>query len=121
MKAKITVYEKPTCTTCRKLAILLKEHGYDYDSVNYFIEPLDRARLEMLLNKAGLLPFEVLRKGEKLVKELGLTPETPPSEVIELILENPNILQRPIVEVGDKAVLARPIEKALELIASAKS
>jgi arsenate reductase len=56
----------------------------------------------------------VLRKGE--AKELNITAETPPDKIIRMIIENPNLLQRPIVEVGDKAVLARPVEKALDLI-----
>ena len=73
-------------------------------------------RLRDLLKKAGLSPFEVLRKGEPVAKELGLNAETPPDELIKLIVENPSLLQRPIVEVGEMAVLARPIEKALELI-----
>jgi arsenate reductase len=56
----------------------------------------------------------VLRKGE--AKELNITAEMPPDKIIRMIIENPNLLQRPIVEVGDKAVLARPVEKALDLI-----
>jgi arsenate reductase len=63
----------------------------------------------------GVTPFEVLRKGEAQAKELGLNAETPPGEIIKRMVENPALLQRPIVEVGDKAVLARPAEKALEL------
>ena len=58
----------------------------------------------------------MLRKGEPLAKELGLTTETPDDKLIEYIVEHPALLQRPIVEVGDKAVLARPAEKALEII-----
>ena len=58
----------------------------------------------------------VIRKGEAAFKELGIKPETPDDKVISLIVKNPNLLQRPIVEVGNKAVLARPIEKALELL-----
>lgn len=116
MAEKITVYEKPTCTTCRNLANLLKENGIGYEKVNYFIEPLTEGKLRELLLKANLSPFDVLRKKEPLVKELNIGDETAPDEVIKLIVENPSILQRPIVEVGDKAVLARPVEKALELI-----
>ena len=116
MAEKITVYEKPTCTTCRNLANLLKENGIGYEKVNYFIEPLTEGKLRELLSKANLSPFDVLRKKEPLVKELNIGDETAPDEVIKLIVENPSILQRPIVEVGDKAVLARPVEKALELI-----
>lgn len=117
---KITVYEKPTCTTCRKLANLLRENGVDYDKVNYFIDELSEEKLRTLLKKANLSPFEVLRKKEPIFKQLGLSPETPPDEIIKSIIENPSLLQRPIVEIGEKAVLARPVEKAIELINSAK-
>ncbi len=120
MTQKITVYEKPTCTTCRNLANLLRENGIGYEKVNYFIDALSEEELRELLKKANLTPFEVLRKKEPLFKELNLSTETPPDEIIKLIVENPGLLQRPIVEIGEKAVLARPIEKALELIISAK-
>ncbi|HEX9960955.1 MAG TPA: ArsC/Spx/MgsR family protein [Pyrinomonadaceae bacterium] len=116
MPDKITVYEKPTCTTCRKLAKFFEENGIGYEKVNYFIEPLSEEKLRDLLAKANLAPADVLRKNEPLYKELHITAETPAGEIIDLILKNPNLLQRPIVEVGDKAVLARPVEKAIELI-----
>ena len=61
-------------------------------------------------------PFELLRRGETVFKELNLSKETPDEEIINAMVEHPNLLQRPIVEVGDRAVLARPIEKALEMI-----
>lgn len=64
--------------------------------------------------KMGATPFEVLRKSE--AKELGLTADTPPGEIIKMIVENPALLQRPIVEMGDRAIMARPAEKALELV-----
>ncbi|MGC2238949.1 MAG: ArsC/Spx/MgsR family protein [Pyrinomonadaceae bacterium] len=120
MTQKITVYEKPTCTTCRNLANLFRESGIEYEKINYFIDALTEEELRELLKKANLTPFEILRKKEPLFKELNLSPETPPDEIIKLIVENPGLLQRPIVEIGEKAVLARPIEKAIELINSAK-
>lgn len=120
MAKKVTVYEKPTCTTCRNLAVLFKENGIAYDKVNYFIEPLTKDKLRDLLKKANLRPFSVLRTREPEFKESGITPETPDEEVISFIIENPSVLQRPIVEVGNRAVLARPVEKALEPINSAK-
>jgi arsenate reductase (glutaredoxin) len=116
---KIIVYEKPTCTTCRKLATLFKENGIEYAKVNYFIEPLSEERLRELLEKANLSPFDVVRKAEPVYKELKISEVESEDELIKLIVENPSILQRPIVEVGEKAVLARPVEKALELIKSA--
>lgn len=64
----------------------------------------------------GAKPFDVLRKGEAAVKSGEIASDTPADEIIASIVGNPNLLQRPIVEVGDKAVLARPIERALELL-----
>ena len=118
MPAKITVYEKPTCTTCRKLNKLFEENGVDWEKVNYFIEPFTESKLRGLLKKTGLKPYDVLRRAEAGVKERGITVDTPDKEVIAAMVEDPSIIQRPIVEVGDKAVLARPVEKALELINS---
>ena len=116
MFEKITIYEKPTWTTCRNLGQLFREYNIEATRVNYFNEIFNAEKLRDLLKKANLKPFEVLRKGEAIFKELNLTKETPDDEIIEAILAHPNLLQRPIVEVGDKAVLARPIEKALELL-----
>ena len=92
----------------------------EYERVNYFVEELTEGKLRRLLEKLGLAPFDVLRKNESVFKELKLSPETPPDEVIKLIVEHPSLLQRPIVEYGDRAVLARPIEKAIDLINSGK-
>lgn len=114
---KITVYEKPTCTTCRNLAVLLKANGIDYDKVNYFIEPLNTAQLKALLKKLAIPAFGLLRTKEKEFKELGFDENTPEAEILAAIVANPGLLNRPIVEVGNKAVIARPVDKALELLA----
>ena len=116
MPNKITVYEKPTCTTCRKLNKLFEENGVDWKKVNYFIEPFTEKKLTALLKKTGLRPYEVLRRAEPDFKGLGITAETSDKEVIAAMVKYPSIIQRPIVEVGEKAVLARPIERAIELI-----
>ena len=120
MAEKITVYEKPTWTTCRNLAQLFRENNVDFENVNYFIEPLNEEKLRGLLKKANLSPFDVVRKNELIYKELKVSEITDSGELIKIIVENPSILQRPLVEVGDRAVLARPIEKAIELINSLK-
>ena len=73
-------------------------------------------KLRGLLRKLNLSPFEVLRKKEPVYKELNITEETAPDAIIKLIIENPNLLQRPIVEFSNRAVIARPNERALELI-----
>lgn len=99
---------------------MFRENNVEYANVNYFIDELTEEKLRELLRKANLAPFEILRKKEPVFKELNLSPETPSDEIIKAIVAHPSLLQRPIVEVGDKAVLARPAEKALELIKSAK-
>lgn len=102
MSEKITVYEKPTCTTCRKLNKLFAENGVDYKKVNYFIEPLTVEKLKDLLRKSNLSAFAVVRKNEAEYKELKIADVTDENALIKLIVENPNLLQRPIVEVGKK-------------------
>ena len=84
--------------------------------MNYYIEPLSEKKLKELIRKTGLRPIDVLRKKEAEYKELNLSDETSDAELIKAMVEHPNLLQRPIVEVGEKAVLARPAEKALELL-----
>ena len=112
----IIVYEKPTCTTCRKLNKLFEENGIDWKKVNYFIEPFTEKKLSGLLKKTGLRPWDVLRRAEPDFKRAGIDKDSSDKEVIAAMVKFPAIIQRPIVEVGDKAVLARPIEKALDLI-----
>ena len=69
-----------------------------------------------MLKKTGLKPYEVLRRADPAFKALGISADTSDAEVVKAMVANPGLIQRPIVEVGDKAVLARPIEKVLELI-----
>ncbi|MEP7148030.1 MAG: ArsC/Spx/MgsR family protein [Acidobacteriota bacterium] len=83
--------------------------------MNYFNKPFTEQTLSKLIMKMGVTPFEVLRKRESQAKELGLTAETPPGDIIKYLVQYPALLQRPIVEVGDRAILARPAEKAMEL------
>jgi arsenate reductase len=114
----ITVYEKRTCTTCRKLFELLTERGIDFDRVEYHVEGLPEEKLRELLRKGGMRPADVLRRREPLVAELGIDPDDPPAddELIRLMAEHPQIVQRPIVERGDRALLARPVERVLDLL-----
>jgi arsenate reductase len=114
---ELTVYEKPTCTTCRKLAALLTERGIDFDRVNYHVEPLPEEKIRELVAKAGVPARELLRTKEPVYEELGLAGrDAPDDEVIALMAEHPQLLERPVVERGDRAVLARPVERVHELL-----
>jgi arsenate reductase len=115
--SELTVYEKPTCTTCRNLYTLLTERGIDFERVNYHVDPLPESKIRELIAKAGGSAHDVLRKKEPIYKELGLDQrEVSDDELIKLMAEHPQLLQRPIVERGDRAVLARPVERALDLL-----
>src|SRR3954454_4658343 len=114
---ELTVYEKRTCTTCKRLATLLTERGIDFERVEYHVEGLDEAEIRGLLDKAGIGPRDALRTREPLAAELGLTdPGVGDDELIARMAEHPELLQRPIVVRGDRAVLARPVERVLELL-----
>ena len=113
----LMVYEKPTCTTCRKLIKLLNEKGIGYERLNYFIDPLSREKLQELMTKMEISPRDLLRTREKKYKELGLkNPALSDEEIFEALVEHPELVQRPIIELGDRAVLGRPVERALELL-----
>jgi arsenate reductase (glutaredoxin) len=112
----LVVYEKRTCTTCRRLAELLAERGIDFERVEYHVEGLPEEKLRELLGKAGLRPIDVLRRREPLVDELGIDDAIGDDELIALMVEHPVLVQRPIVERSGRAVLARPPEKVLELL-----
>lgn len=96
---------------------LLRESGVPFEKVNYYVEPLSKKKLTELVRKMNLKPRELLRKSEAIYKELGLAEDRfTDSELIALMVEHPDLLQRPIVERGDRAVLGRPTENVKELL-----
>jgi arsenate reductase len=114
---KIIVYEKPTCTTCRKVAKAFSEQGIDFAKVNYYIEPFSKSLLKSLLKKMQMKPSDLLRKNESIYKKLKAKFEKlNEDEIINLMIKNPDLIQRPIVEKGKKAILARPPERIKEII-----
>ena len=117
MSDQITVYEKPTCTKCRQMDRFLRESGVDFSKVNYYLEPLSQKQLAELLRKMKLKPRDLLRTSEPIYRELGLgKKELSDSELIALMVEHPDLIQRPIVERGDRAVLGRPTENVKALL-----
>jgi arsenate reductase len=118
---ELTVYEKSTCTKCRDLVALLNDQGIEFDRIDYHLEPLSEPRIRELLDKAGMRPRDVLRTEEPIYAELGLAnQQVDDAELIRLMAEHPELLQRPIVERGDRAVLARPPTRVMELFDSSE-
>lgn len=114
---KIVVYQKPTCTTCRRVHALLRESGVDFELVDYFVDPIPKEKLVELLRKMQMKPRDLLRKNEEIYRTLKLaTRDLSDDEIIDLMVEHPSLIQRPIVEKGARAILARPPERLREIL-----
>ena len=115
--SQITVYQKPTCTTCHQVYAALEESGVDFNAVNYYIDPIPKAKLKELLKKMGIKAEELLRRKEPIYKELKIgEKKLSEEEIIDLMVKHPDLIQRPIVEKGARAILARPAEKLKEIL-----
>ncbi|MSQ77104.1 MAG: arsenate reductase [Nitrospiraceae bacterium] len=114
---KITIYQKPTCSTCREAIKLVEASGQPFTAINYYEQPFTKALLKGLLKKAGLSAKDVLRTKEDIYKELGLAKkQVSEDELIALMLKYPDLIQRPLVEKGEKVILARPAETVQSLL-----
>ena len=117
MRSSITIYQKPTCSTCRQTMAILKESGVDFEAINYYIDPIPKKKLKELLGKMKLSARDILRTKEPIYKELGIRERNPSeSELIDLMVQHPDLIQRPIIEKGKKAILARPAERVREIL-----
>lgn len=121
MKDKVTIYEKPTCTTCRVVKKTLTEQGLAVEAINYFEQALSAEELKSLLARAQLKPSEAIRKNENAYRELVAGKDLRDDELIVLMAAHPELIQRPLVVRGDKVVLARPVERLAELDIQPKS
>src|SRR5215471_3558544 len=114
---KIVVYQKPTCTTCRQVYAALKDSGVDFDAVDYYVEPIPKSKLIDLLKKMGMKPRQLLRTKERIYRDLELaTRDRSDDEIIDLMVTHPDLIQRPIVEKGARAILARPADRLKEIL-----
>lgn len=115
--ADITIYHKPSCTTCRQAVQLLKDSGKPYTAINYYERPFTKTQLKTLLKKAGLSPRDVLRTKEEIYQELGLgKKQLSDDELLDVMVKHPDLIQRPIVEKGNQVILARPADSITTLL-----
>jgi arsenate reductase len=113
----ITIYQKPTCTTCRQVYAALKESGVPFESVNYYLDPIPRTKLRELLRKMGIPARQLLRTKEEIYRKLRLGDrELTDDQIVDLMVEHPDLIQRPIVEKGARAILARPADRLKEIL-----
>ena len=114
---KLRIYIKPTCTTCRNVLKILSEKGADFEAINYYEKPFSKKGLTELINKLNISPKDLLRKNEKVYKDLGLSNrDLSDSEIIDLMIKHPDLIQRPIVDGKGKVILARPAEEIKKIL-----
>lgn len=111
----ITVYHNTRCSKSRSAVQLLEEKGIPFQLHLYMTDRLTAKALKELLKKLGMKPHELLRKNEAIYKELKDTVTTD-AEWVRQMIEHPELIERPIVVNGDKAVVARPTETVLEIL-----
>ncbi|MBT8220446.1 MAG: arsenate reductase (glutaredoxin) [Bacteroidia bacterium] len=110
------IYHNPRCRKSRDSYNLLKEEGIDFETIEYLKEPLNAKDLKALLAKLNIPAKDLIRKGEAIFKEKYKGKELTENEWIKAMVENPKLIERPIVVRGNKAVIGRPIENVIDLI-----
>lgn len=113
----VTIWHNPRCSKSRAALALLEEAGIEPKVVLYLENPPSKSELEETLKLLGMSPRELLRTGEAPYKELGLADRTKSdAELIAAMVENPILIERPVVIRGKRAVLGRPPERVKELL-----
>src|SRR5712691_9029625 len=96
---------------------LLRESGVAFEKVNYYLAPLGDKKLRALIEKLGIKPRDLLRTSEGIYRELGLgKKDFSDNQIVTLMVKHPDLIQRPIVERGNRAVLGRPTENVKALL-----
>ena len=113
----LTLYHNPRCSKSRGALELLEARGLAPTVVRYLETPLDALQLQRLLGKLGIGARQLLRTGEDEYKSLNLADSSlTEAQLIDAIAAHPKLMERPILEAGDKAIIGRPPEKVLEIL-----
>ena len=108
--SEIKIYHNPRCSKSRAGLKYLEENGYQIDVKNYLKEGISPEEIKAILSKSGMTPFELVRTHESLYKQEYKGKTISDEEWIEILSKNPQLLHRPIVINGRKAILAQPPE-----------
>ena len=113
----VTIYHNPRCSKSRQTLALLEDRGLAPEIVLYLDSPPDAATLRRVLGLLGLGPRDLMRRKEAVYKELGLgDPGLGEDDLIRAMVENPILIERPIVVAGERAALGRPPEAVLDIL-----
>jgi arsenate reductase (glutaredoxin) len=117
---KLSIYHNPRCSKSREVLALLTEKDIQTEVIEYLKTPLTKKNLKVLLTKLNLKPIDVIRTNEDIFKKKFKGKNFKDEEWIQILIENPILIERPIVVDEYKAIIARPTEKVLEFIARKK-
>ena len=112
----IQIWHNPKCSKSRAAMELLENKNIDANVVKYLEQTLTKKQIKDVLKKLRISAKELLRTGEDVYKELNLNQIDDEETLIDFMVKNPILIERPIIIKGDKAVIARPIENLSELI-----
>ncbi len=110
------IYHNPRCRKSRETLELLRRHGIEPEIVEYLKTPPTKEELRDILRKLGMKPQDIVRKGEAIYKEQFKGKELTDEEWLDVLVQYPKLIERPIVVEGERAVIGRPPENALALI-----
>ena len=113
----ITIYHNTRCRKSREGLQILEESGKEFEVREYLKENLSEAEITDLLQKLKMAPIELVRTEEKMWKENYRDRDLSDKELIRIMAKNPKLIQRPVVETKNKAVIGRPASNVKELIA----
>lgn len=114
----VQIFHNPSCSKSRGALEILQERGVDANVVRYLDTPPDRATIERILDAIADEPIALVRTGDPKFKAAGLTKADVQTreQVIDVLTKHPEVMERPVVFVGERAVIARPSEKVLDLL-----
>jgi arsenate reductase len=110
------IYHNPRCSKSRCAVDWLREKSFDFEVIDYMKTSLSSAKIKSILIQLNLSPFDLLRKKELEYKEHIQGKNLKEEEIIKLMSKFPKLIERPIVVWNGKAVIARPLEKLIELL-----
>jgi len=113
----LKIYYNPNCSKCRASLEILNDNELNPDVINYLDTPPTKEELTEILNLLGMKAIELVRKGEVEFKTTGLDKANLSNdEVIEIMINNPILIERPILIHEDRAIIGRPVEKVVDFI-----
>jgi arsenate reductase len=112
----IKIYHNPRCSKSRQGLALLEESGKEFELIKYLDNPLSEKALTSLIDMLDIAPMELVRKGEAIWKENYKGKELSDTDVVAAMSQHPKLIERPIVVLGKKAVIGRPLENIEKLL-----